>query len=102
MITVLLVSSIVAFLLFLVSVILLVRVVRRIVTLETVFVDTIEDIEAAIVVFDTLVNRRSLLSDDPDIQKIKQVFAIILDVLGDYIKNGKEATRGSPSKTKNK
>ena len=68
------------------------KATTRINNLEYLFLDTLEDIEHSASIFDTLVNRRSLLSDDPDVQKIRQVFAVTLNILGEYISNGKLAT----------
>jgi len=64
------------------------RAARRIQMWESLFVDSHEDIGEAYEIFSTLVNRRSLLADDPDVIRIRKVFGVVLDILGEHIKNG--------------
>lgn len=68
------------------------KAMERAKRLELLFLDTLDDMQNSAEIFHQLVNRRSLLSDDPDVQRIKQVFGVTLDILGEYIINGKQLT----------
>ena len=58
---------------------------RQVRAYEEFYASTIDDVEAAIRVFDQLTNRRQLLSDDPDVQNIHRVMEIMHDILIGYI-----------------
>lgn len=70
---------------------------RRLRYLEELFYDSLEDLQHSASIFDTLVNRRSLLSNDPDVQQIKQVFGVTLDILGELIRYGQEIAERPPT-----
>lgn len=46
---------------------------------------TLDDMEAAIGVFEQLLTKRQLLSDDPDIQNVVRVMQITHDILLGYL-----------------
>lgn len=51
---------------------------------ETFYNSTLDDVDSAIVMLDTLITRRQLLSDDPDVQNVYKVIVIIHDILLGY------------------
>lgn len=57
---------------------------------ESLFLDTVEDLEHSYMIFDELVNHRAMIANDPDVLKVRQVFAVVREILGEYIKYGKE------------
>lgn len=93
------ITSLVFLAAFVVVLIFALRTARQLRSTEEMIVDTIADIEEVATVFDTLVNRRSLLADDPDIQKIRQVFGVTLDILGEFLKNARFITEGAQEET---
>ncbi len=68
------------------------RAFERVRKLEYLFIDTLDDMQHSAEIFHQLVNRRALLSDDPDVQRIRRVFGVTLDILGEYIAYGKQLT----------
>lgn len=68
------------------------KATQRVQQLEYLFLDTLEDIQESANIFHQLVKRRSLLSDDPDIQRIQRVFGVTLDILREFIIDGKQLT----------
>lgn len=65
---------------------------RKIRTWEDLFTDTFEEMTNAAEIFHSLVYRRTLLADDPEIQRLVKVFDYTLSILESYINNGKELT----------
>jgi hypothetical protein len=51
---------------------------------EEFYNNTLDDIESVINMLDTLMNRRQMLSDDPDVQNIYRVVVILYDILIGY------------------
>jgi len=85
----LIILSVVLFILFSGAFYLALRAGRQLREYEYFFGDTVEDLHHAAAIFDELVNKRELLVNDPDIQKLKQVFAVSLDILVGYLDEGK-------------
>jgi len=79
------ISFCVVFTLWVLTTFLLFKMSRQVRNYEYFYEDTLEDIGFARNIFDELVNHRSLLSDDPDIQRVTQVLAVTLDIINGYI-----------------
>lgn len=90
------------FVFFVLFVVFSIRIVRRLRHFEELFYDSFEDLQNAANIFDTLVNRRQLLSNDPDVIQIKQVFGVTLDILGEFMKYGQEITERPAEKKEKK
>ena len=66
------------------------RQARQLRNYELFFEDTLEDIEHAHNMFYDLVHKRELLINDPDVKKLQQVSAIMVDILSEYGSYGKK------------
>jgi hypothetical protein len=51
---------------------------------ENFYEDTLEDTESVIDMLDQIMNRRQLISDDPDVQNIYRVLLVLHDILIGY------------------
>ena len=58
---------------------------------ESFYDNSLEDVESVITMLDTLMNKRQLVSDDPDVQNTYRVVVILHDILAGYI-NAKTAS----------
>ena len=79
-------------------IVLSVKASRRIERYEYFFRDTIVDIDHARHLFDQLVNKREYLADNPDIQQIQRVFAIVLEILSGYLNEGRQLSKNQKEK----
>jgi hypothetical protein len=57
---------------------------RQVQAYEEFYNSSLEDIESVINMLDTLMSRRQLVSDDPDVQNIYRVIVILHDILLGY------------------
>ena len=65
---------------------------REVQIYEQFYEDTLEDVESIVDMLDALMNRRQLISDDPDIQNVYRVVVILHDTLVGY-RNATEKER---------
>jgi hypothetical protein len=61
-----------------------VRSSRALQQYEEFYNSTLDDIDSATKMLDELVNRRHIISDDPDVQNVYKVIVIIHDILLGY------------------
>jgi hypothetical protein len=61
---------------------------------ENFYDDSLEDIGSVVQMLDELMNRRQMISDDPDIQNVYRVVVILHDILVGYI-DAKDRKPGS-------
>lgn len=73
---------------------------KRIGDWELLFTKTLEDVEETYDIFHKLVSQHNILIDDPDIMRVKQVFGVLLSILGEYIEDGKELLKEKERKEK--
>ena len=64
------------------------RAGRRVRAWEELFTDTFEEMTNSAEIFHSLVHKRELLLDDPDIQRLIKVFDYTLSILERYIIDG--------------
>ena len=74
-----------------------VRVSRQVQAYEEFYSNSLEDIQSVIVMLDTLMSRRQMVSDDPDVQNVYRVVVILHDILVGYYEYSKE-TKGKKNK----
>lgn len=56
---------------------------------EEFYNSTLDDADATLKMLDVLMNRRQLLSDDPDVQNMYRLFGIFHDIVAGYVNAGK-------------
>lgn len=71
---------------------------RRIRAWETLFEETYEEMKNAEEIFHSLVYRRQLLLDDPEIQRLIKVFEYTFNVLEIFLRNGEQLVKTTKEK----
>jgi predicted PurR-regulated permease PerM len=61
-----------------------VKISRQVQAYEEFYNNSLEDIQSVVHMLDTLMNRRQMVSDDPDVQNIYRVVVILHDILVGY------------------